>query len=54
MAPLANDPIMSGTLICSFRHFEHQNPSSNGGDNFLVQFLATMEEMALLESDPFM
>ena len=27
MALLANDPIMSGTSIWSFRHFEHQNTS---------------------------
>ena len=27
MAPLANDPIMSGRLILSFKHREHQNPS---------------------------
>ena len=27
VALLANDPIMSGTLIQSFRNLEHQNPS---------------------------
>ena len=27
MASLANDPIMLGRLIRSFRHLEHQNPS---------------------------
>ena len=27
VAPLENDPIMSGRLIWSFRHLEHQNPS---------------------------
>ena len=27
MAPLANDPIMLGTSIRSFRHLEYQNPS---------------------------
>ena len=27
MAPPANNLIMSGTSIQSFRHFEHQNPS---------------------------
>ena len=27
MASLANDVIMSGTSIRSFRHLEHQNPS---------------------------
>ena len=26
-APLANDPIMSGRSIRSFRHPDHQNPS---------------------------
>ena len=26
-APLANDPIMAGRSIRSFRHLEHQNPS---------------------------
>ena len=29
---LANDPIMLGTLIRSFRHLEHQNPSIISGD----------------------
>ena len=32
MAPLANNFIMSGTLIRSFRHLEHQNPSIDLGD----------------------
>ena len=27
LAPLTNDPIMSGRLIWSFRHFEHNSPS---------------------------
>ena len=27
LVPLANDPIMSGTLIQSSRHLEHQNLS---------------------------
>ena len=30
--PLANDTIMSGTLIWSFRHLEHQNPSIISND----------------------
>ena len=34
VAPLANDPIMSGRLIKSVRHLEHQNPSSNSRDDF--------------------
>ena len=29
LAPLANDPIMSGTSIRSFRHLENLNPSIN-------------------------
>ena len=32
MAPPANNFIMLGTLIQSFRHLEHQNPSINLGD----------------------
>ena len=27
LVPLANDPIMLGSLIWSFRHLEHQYPS---------------------------
>ena len=30
VTPLANDPIMLGTLIQSFRHLENQNQSLNG------------------------
>ena len=33
VAPLANDPIMSGRLILSFKHLEHQNLST--GDDFI-------------------
>ena len=54
MAPLANDLIISGTSIRSFRHLKHQNPSSNGWDNFLVPFLATREAVAPLANDPIM
>jgi len=54
VAPLANDSIMSGTSILSFRHVEHQNPSLNGRDNFLVPFLATREAVAPLANDPIM
>ena len=60
MAPLANDPIMSGTSIRSFRHLKHQNPSTgddfihSSGIIFLVQFLATMEAVAPLANDPIM
>ena len=54
VAPLANDPIMSGTLIWLFRHIEHQNLSSNGCDIYLVSFLATREAVAQLANDPIM
>ena len=60
MAPLANDPIMSGTLIRSFRHLKHQNLSTgddfiySSGIIFLVPFLATREAVALLANDPIM
>ena len=54
VAPLANDPIMSGTSICLFRHLEHQTPSSNAWDNFVVPILPTGEAVALLANDPFM
>ena len=60
MAPLANDPIMSGTSIWSFRHLKHQNPSTgddfinSSGIIFLVQFLATMEAVSPLANDPIM
>ena len=60
VAPLANDPIMSGTLIRSFRHLKHKNLST--GDDFihsigiicLVPFLATRESVAPLTNDPIM
>ena len=32
VALLANDPIILGTSIRSFRHIEHQNPSIISGD----------------------
>ena len=60
MAPLANDPIMSGTSIRSFRHLKHQNPSTgddfihSSGIIFLVALLATMEAVAPLVNDPIM
>ena len=60
MAPLANDPIMSGTSIRSFRHLKHQNLSTgddfiySSGIIFLVPFLATREAVALLANDPIM
>ena len=60
MSLLANDPIMLGKLIQSFRHLKHQNLST--GDDFiyssviifLVPFLATREAVALLAKDPIM
>ena len=51
---LANDTIMLGTLVQSFRHIEHKNLSSNSWDNCLVPFLATREAVASLENDPIM
>ena len=57
MAPLANDLIMSGTSILSFRHLKHQNLSTgddfiySSGIIFLVPFLATREAVALLAND---
>ena len=60
VAPLANDPMMSGTLIRSFRHLKHQNLST--GDDFihssgiilLVPFFATWEAVVPLVNDPIM
>ena len=60
MAPLANDPIMSGRSIWWFRHLKHQNLST--GDDciqrseiiFLVPFLATWVAVAPLANDPIM
>ena len=60
LAPLANDPIMMGRTIRSFRHLKHQYLST--GDNFiyssgiifLVPFLTTMEAVALLANDLIM
>ena len=60
MAPLANDPIISGRLIRSFRHIKHQNLSTgddfihSSGIIFLVPFLATREAVALLANDPIL
>ena len=51
VAPLTNDPIMSGTLIWLFRHLEHQNPSSKSRDEFLVPFLATREAVVPFAKD---
>ena len=52
LALVANDPIISGTLIQLFRQFENQNPSSNSWDNFLILILATREVVVPLENDP--
>ena len=60
MSLLANDPIMLGKLIQSFRHLKHQNLSTgddfiySSGIIFLVPFLATTEAVALLAKDPIM
>ena len=56
--PLANDPVMSGTLIRSFRHLKNQNLSTgddfikSSGMNILVPFLVTRKVLALLANDP--
>ena len=58
MAPLANDPIMSGISIWLFRHLKYQNLST--GDDFihsseiicLVLFLVIKEALVLLLNDP--
>ena len=58
MAPLANDSIILGTLIQSFRHLKHQNLSTGddfidgSGIIFLVPFFATKEALALLTTNP--
>ena len=60
MSLLANDPIMLGKLIQSFRHLKHQNLSTgddfiySSGIIFLVPFLATREAVVLLTNDPIM
>ena len=60
MAPLANDLIMSGTSIRSFRHLKHPNLSTgddfiySSGIIFLVPFLATREAVALHANDLIM
>ena len=60
MAPLANDLIMLGTSIRSFRHLKHQNLSTgddfiySSGIIFLVPFLATMQVVVLLANDLIM
>ena len=58
MAPLGNDPIMSGTSIQSFRHLKHQNLSTGDdfiySSGFIVLLLATMEVVVLLENDLIM
>ena len=60
MSLLANDPIMLGKLIQSFRHLKHQNLSTgddfiySSGIFFLVKFLTSREAVAALANDPFM
>ena len=60
VASLANNLIMSGKLLQSFRHQKHQNLSTGDdfinscGMIFLVPFLAIKEVLAVLASDPIM
>ena len=60
MAPLANDLIMSGTSIQSFRHLKHQNLSTgddfiySSGIFFLVPFMASRKAVALLANEHIM
>ena len=60
VAPLQNDPIISGRLILMFRHLKHQNLSTDddfiqsSGIIFFVPFLATKEVLAPLANDPIM
>ena len=60
MAPLANNPVMLGTLMQLFRHLKHQNLSTGddfiqiSGMIFLVPFLDTKEALAPLANDPIM
>ena len=60
MALLANDLIMLGTLIRSFRHLEHQNMSTDdyfidrSGIICLVPFLATKVALTILINDTIM
>ena len=57
LAPLANNPAMSGRSIRSFRHLKHQNLYTgdefilSSGTNFLVPLLATKEALALFLND---
>ena len=52
VAPLANDPIMLGTLIQLLRELEYQYLSTNGLDNFLFLFLAIREALVPLTNNP--
>ena len=58
MSLLANDPIMLGKLIQSFRHLKHQNLSTgddfiySSGIIFLVPFLATKGALVPIASTP--
>ena len=58
MSLLANDPIMLGKLIQSFRHLKHQNLSTGDdfiySSGFIVPLLATMEVVVLLANDLIM
>ena len=58
MSLLANDPIMLGKLIQSFRHLKHQNLSTGDdfiySSGFIVPLLAIMEVVVLLANDLIM
>ena len=60
MAPLENDPIISGRSIRSFIHIKHQNLSTDddfihsNGIIFLVPFFTTREVVVPLANDPIM
>ena len=51
MVPLADDPIMLGTLIQFLRQLKHQYLSPNGWDNFLFLFLAIREAFVSLANN---
>ena len=52
VVPLGNYPIMADTLIWLIRHLKHQNPYSNGSENFSVPFLTTRKAVESLANDP--
>ena len=52
--PLLSSSIKKYTLRQSFRYLEHQIPSSNIWDNFLLPFLAPREAVVPAANDPIM